>query len=182
MKLLHVNCDFCNKPFQTYDEKKTYCNDECKAKDLFIERVKSKERVVIESKKKGVKYCKCAQCWSEFESSSNRYASHELRFCSLDCKECYVLEKSKAFQIECKACGLPFKYDTWQNGKGSRMFCSERCKFADKKKEQEKLSIEKRKENMFKDRKKRKFTLSYDQLNYLAEKKRLEDEWARLVR
>jgi len=196
MKLLKKNCAFCNKPFLTYELDKFYCNDVCQTRDC--DKLKAKS-----AKEKGVKNLTHHQLdvlWKKYRKKQCRYCGNIYYvpkkgynntcissgnvnlyyYCSVPCQATSTSGINKIGTYICKNCGIEFK----QRGSASEAkysgFCTNDCKYS----HERKLAVEqteiRRKESLTKIKKKRK-TISYEELNRRAEVKRLNEEWEKLV-
>ena len=99
-------CEFCNKPFKTYQSRQRFCSNHCSRKD----RYKIKKKAV------------CSYCSKEFIIKQGSLNGN--RFCS---RECYYLYKTKErVPIICKNCGK-VAYFSPAIAK-NRINCSKKCR------------------------------------------------------
>jgi len=177
---LFVHCKFCNQPFQTFDEEKFYCNDECETR----EKIMTSRTSIKDSKgKKGLpildtdSWCRCHYCGENVRKKKKKESVSVPMFCDGICRMARDLHRKQMSKTRtCRECGIDFIATV----RGQAM-CSESCKkIEEKRKGKEYFSTLVKPEKTSSSKPKRR--ISYEELNRRAEIKRLNEDWKRLSR
>ena len=173
-----VHCKFCNQPFQTFDEDKKYCNDQCRARETILtsrtamEDSKGRKSVPITDEDK---WYRCHYCGTNIRKKKRAGAVSSTMYCDAICQMAKKIHKTQMAKPKtCRECGIDFMPSQY-----SRVMCSESCRKIERKRKGQEYfqSLE----TPAKDpSEKHKNRVSYDELNRRSEVKRLNEDWKRL--
>jgi hypothetical protein len=190
-KLLHKNCPYCEKSFQTYEEEMLFCNTTCESKWKLavnktpkeenpdyvpLEDVYPKPTLTAAEIKHKTTIRECRHCGDAVKLTPNSgWFGRKYTYCDAHCYFARDQYNSKMNLLKvCKECGSKFRRTT-----NKEVYCSQSCKYG----AQMTARVEEyRKVRMNRDHKDKpeRRKISFEELNRRAEKKRLDDEWARL--
>jgi hypothetical protein len=174
MKIHHKQCQYCSNRFQTWDENKVFCSQQCEAFDK-IKVIPHEENPQVEiveniaSRRSGVRQCRhCGRI--DRPLKSHPYHSKQNFYCDGRCAMARVLYNKNKNTTQCLECEIEFsKLDS--------------CKEATQNKKRNEELAKKRIERANKDTTpKKRRGVSLAELNRRAEVRRLEYEWKRLVK
>ena len=184
MKILHKRCDYCNKPFQTYDPDLCHCCLDCERKQhICAERIPKEEDPdyfpIKHTGKRVMKYKRqCHHCGTiaTVERGNPSYGN-VYYYCDGYCRIGRELYEKEACKTKlCNECGVEF------HDRGTiNAYCSEACREANKKTKHRFRTDKDRSERELKDRCKGR-PVDYQELVRRSEVKRLNEEWKRLVK